>query len=64
MVFYIEACKSGSMFNGVLRNDLRVFATTAANPEEPSWSCYYDERRQAYLGDAYSVSWLEDSDTV
>ncbi|XP_051886244.1 legumain [Pristis pectinata] len=61
MVFYIEACESGSMMVD-LPEDINVFATTAANPEESSYACYYDELRQTYLGDVYSVVWMEDSD--
>ena len=41
-----------------------VFATTAANPHESSYACYYDSKRHTYLGDVYSVKWMEDSDKV
>lgn len=41
-----------------------VFATTAANARESSYACYWDKRRQTYLGDVYSVKWMEDSDKV
>lgn len=61
MVFYIEACESGSMMNHLPR-DINVYATTAANPKESSYACYYDEERSTYLGDWYSVNWMEDSD--
>ncbi|XP_006632647.2 legumain [Lepisosteus oculatus] len=61
MVFYIEACESGSMMNH-LPADIDVYATTAANPHESSYACYYDEKRDTYLGDWYSVNWMEDSD--
>ncbi|XP_054423089.1 legumain [Pteronotus mesoamericanus] len=61
MVFYIEACESGSMMRH-LPNDINVYATTAANPDESSYACYYDEERSTYLGDWYSVNWMEDSD--
>ncbi|XP_048829792.1 legumain isoform X1 [Brienomyrus brachyistius] len=61
MVFYIEACESGSMMNH-LPTDIEVYATTAANPHESSYACYYDEKRDTYLGDWYSVNWMEDSD--
>ncbi|XP_035222382.1 legumain-like [Stegodyphus dumicola] len=40
----------------------KVYATTAANGEESSYACYFDEKRQTYLGDVYSVKWMEDSD--
>ncbi|XP_062945542.1 legumain [Cynocephalus volans] len=61
MVFYIEACESGSMMNH-LPDNINVYATTAANPSESSYACYYDEERNTYLGDWYSVNWMEDSD--
>nr|XP_023692257.1 legumain-like [Paramormyrops kingsleyae] len=61
LVFYIEACESGSMMNH-LPTDIEVYATTAANPHESSYACYYDEKRDTYLGDWYSVNWMEDSD--
>ena len=41
-----------------------VYATTAANPDESSYACYYDKKRQTYLGDVYSVKWMENSDAV
>lgn len=61
MVLYIEACESGSMMDH-LPNNINAYATTAANPNESSYACYYDEKRDTYLGDLYSVSWMEDSD--
>ncbi|XP_078090375.1 legumain isoform X2 [Mustelus asterias] len=61
MVFYIEACESGSMMLD-LPTDINVFATTAANENESSYACYYDQERDTYLGDVYSVVWMEDSD--
>ncbi|XP_017272390.1 legumain [Kryptolebias marmoratus] len=61
MVFYIEACESGSMMNN-LPADIDVYATTAANSHESSYACYYDEKRGTYLGDWYSINWMEDSD--
>ncbi|XP_049596802.1 legumain [Syngnathus scovelli] len=61
MVFYIEACESGSMMKD-LPDDIDVYATTAANSHESSYACYYDSERDTYLGDWYSVNWMEDSD--
>ncbi|XP_053191900.1 legumain [Scomber japonicus] len=61
LVFYIEACESGSMMTH-LPADIDVYATTAANAHESSYACYYDEKRDTYLGDWYSVNWMEDSD--
>lgn len=69
MVLYIEACESGSMFEGILDNSINVYATTAANPSESSWGTYCppDDVVQGVhlnscLGDLYSVNWMEDTD--
>lgn len=64
LVFYLEACESGSMFHKKLKNNIDIYATTAANPDESSYACYYDKKRQTYLGDVYSVKWMENSDAV
>lgn len=62
LVIYIEACESGSMLEGLLPSNINVYGTTASNAEESSYACYYDEKRKTYLGDVYSVVWMEDSD--
>ena len=41
-----------------------VYATTAANPDESSYACYYDSKLETYLGDCYSVNWMENVDKV
>jgi len=61
MVFYIEACYSGSMFNR-LPNDYNVWAITAANDHQSSWSCYFDRTRRTSLGDLFSVQWMLDTE--
>ena len=62
LVFYVEACESGSMFKKKLPSNINVFAVTAANDVESSYACYWDERRQTFLGDLFSVEWIEDSE--
>ena len=69
LVFYLEACESGSMFEGILRKDINAYAITAANAEESSWGtyCYPDDQVNGVhmgtcLGDLFSVVWMEDSD--
>jgi len=63
MVMYIEACESGSIFdNDQLPDNINIYATTAANAKESSYACYYDKTRRTYLGDVYSIKWMEDSD--
>ncbi|THG04438.1 hypothetical protein TEA_003286 [Camellia sinensis var. sinensis] len=69
MVFYLEACESGSMFEGLLPEGLNIYATTAANAVESSFVTYCPDdypyvapEYDTCLGDLYSVSWMEDSD--
>jgi len=62
MVFYVEACESGSMFKHLLPDNVNVFATTASNATTSSYACYFDKTRKTFLGDVYSIKWLEDSD--
>lgn len=69
MTIYIEACESGSMFEGILEDNLNIYATTAANSHESSWGyyCSPDDTVQgkhigSCLGDTYSISWMEDTD--
>ena len=40
LVFYMEACESGSMFEGLLGDNLNIYATTAANAMESSYAAY------------------------
>jgi legumain len=61
LVIYIESCESGSMLQSVATN-INVYGTTASNAVESSYACYFDATRSAYLGDLYSVNWMEDSD--
>lgn len=62
LVFYIEACESGSMFDGLLPPNMHIYGATASTPDQSSYACYYSESRQTYLGDLWSVSWIEDSE--
>lgn len=56
LVFYLEACESGSMFTGLLDPSLPIYATTAANGEESSWGTYCPTFSLAYNGNFVSVS--------
>ncbi|KAL3566414.1 hypothetical protein D5086_031829 [Populus alba] len=69
LVFYLEACESGSIFEGLLPQGLNIYATTASNAEESSWGTYCPGENpspppeyETCLGDLYSVAWMEDSD--
>lgn len=62
LILYIEACESGSMFADILDGNKQILAITAANPEESSYACYWDDKRETYLGDEFSVAWIEESE--
>ncbi|XP_076924130.1 vacuolar-processing enzyme-like [Bidens hawaiensis] len=66
MVIYIEACESGSIFEGLLPKNLNIYVTTASNAYENSYATYCPPLIKGFstcLGDLYSVSWMEDSDS-
>ena len=65
-VIYVEACESGSIFQGLLSDSLNIYATTASNAKESSWGTYCPgmvpappEEFNTCLGDLYSVAFLE-----
>jgi len=71
LVFYLEACESGSMFENILPTNLNVYVTTASNADESSWGCYCPPddvvngvEFGSCLGDLYSVNWMENVDSV
>lgn len=69
LLFYMEACESGSMFPGLPTDD-KIFAVTAANGKESSWGYYCPSKNDTVhgkhigscLGDLFSIAWMEDSD--
>ncbi|KAL0446143.1 UNVERIFIED_CONTAM: Vacuolar-processing enzyme [Sesamum latifolium] len=70
MVIYVEACESGSVFEGLMPDDLDIYVTTASNAEESSWGTYCPGMDPppppeyiTCLGDLYSVAWMEDSES-
>ena len=70
LVFYLEACESGSMFQN-LPNNTRIFASSASSADESSWGTYCDPDDKvngvsigSCLGDLYSVNWMEDTDSA
>lgn len=69
MVFYIEACESGSMFP-FLTDDMNVYAVTASNAYLSSWAAYCSPEDVvdgvsigSCLGDEFSVNWMEDTES-
>ncbi|KAG5449997.1 Hemoglobinase [Clonorchis sinensis] len=63
LVLYVEACESGSMFEGILPSNIGIYVTTAANNQEASWATFcHDEVIDTCLADEYSYNWLTDSE--
>lgn len=63
----MEACESGSMFDGLLPENIQIYATTASNATENSWATYCPRQFPSpptgfdtCLGDLYSIAWMED----
>ena len=68
LVFYLEACESGSMFP-LLKADEKIFAVTAANAKQSSYATYCGsdavvDGKKIYscLGDLFSVNWMENTE--
>jgi legumain len=70
LVFYLEACESGSMFANQLDPKMNIYATTASNAVESSWGTYCPpddkvdgKELNSCLGDLYSVNWMQNADS-
>jgi legumain len=74
LLFYLEACESGSIFANLLKAP-NAKAVTAANPSESSWGWYCagsgtggdmvdGKDIGSCLGDEFSVRWMEDTDSA
>ena len=68
LVFYLEACESGSMFPD-LKASQNIYALTASNASLSSWASYCGSDAivdgtyiGSCLGDLFSVNWMEDTE--
>lgn len=71
LVFYLEACHSGSMFQDLPRN-MSVYTQASARADELAYAYYCGGMHDPWnvdgrpvgscLGDLYSITWMEDSD--
>ncbi|KAF4691865.1 hypothetical protein FOZ60_014506 [Perkinsus olseni] len=65
LVFYVKACDSGSMFDG-LEPIPNQYYVTASRPYENSYATYCGSHNpmqmDGYSGDLFSVNWMEDED--
>ena len=69
LVYYLEACESGSMFQN-LDASLGIYAVSAASPSESSWAAYCPPddvvngvHVGSCLGDLFSIKWMEDTES-
>uniref|UniRef100_A0A0N5BCF7 legumain n=1 Tax=Strongyloides papillosus TaxID=174720 RepID=A0A0N5BCF7_STREA len=61
LVFYIEACESGSIFEN-LQSNINIFGVTASFGNESSYAAYCSgDHGLPCLGDEFSVNWIENS---
>ncbi|CAK5079220.1 unnamed protein product [Meloidogyne enterolobii] len=63
LTFYLEACEAGSMFDEHMLESLKIYAMTASNANESSWSCYCATEilPGACLGDFFSENLLKET---
>lgn len=66
-MLYVEACESGSIFEGLLPKGLNIYAITATNAVESNWATHCPGGNPSpppefdtCLGDLYSVAWMGD----
>lgn len=59
LFFVVEACEAGSMFNDWLPTNSSMFVLSATNDREDSWACYEDNTLGTFLGDCFSVNFLQ-----
>ncbi|KAH9668072.1 vacuolar-processing enzyme alpha-isozyme [Citrus sinensis] len=64
-------CESGSMFDGLLTEDMNIYAVTASTPAESSYAMYCpghypspEDDFETCLGGLFSISWIEDRTLV
>ena len=59
LLFYLEACNSGSMFEDILPPDIGIMAVSASAPWQSSFACFYNETLNTFMGDVFSALWLQ-----
>uniref|UniRef100_A0AC34F159 Legumain n=1 Tax=Panagrolaimus sp. ES5 TaxID=591445 RepID=A0AC34F159_9BILA len=63
MLFYLESCRSGSMFTD-LNPELNIYSITASSDSESSHATYCSNANGLpCIGDLFSVNWMADSET-
>ncbi|CAG2112268.1 unnamed protein product, partial [Medioppia subpectinata] len=61
LVFYLDTCESGSMFNNLLPNNINAYAVSASSPDQVSWQAFCDDPKlQACYGTLFGYYWMMD----
>jgi len=63
MLWYVEACYAGSMFSKLSPN-MNITAHTASNTDESSYACVWDNDIRVYLGDCWSLNWMNNTEQI
>lgn len=64
LLFIVESCFSGSMFEDYLKPNSSIMAITSTNSTSLSHACCFDEKLEIFLTDCFSMKWLADSDRI
>ncbi|KER21112.1 hypothetical protein T265_10492 [Opisthorchis viverrini] len=63
LVFYMDACYSGSMFMDLFPPNVGIYVTTSANEKEESYGVFCtDKQIGVCLATEYSYAWITDSE--
>ena len=58
LVFFVNGCQTGSMFEGILSDAIGVYAVTASNSTASSHYCCTDPESGIDLSSQFSNAWL------
>ena len=64
LIFYLEACESGSIFDGILDPSIKIYAVTASTPTESSYAFYYNDTLNTYMADEFSIRFMQDTSVL
>lgn len=67
LVYYMESCQSGSMFENFLPSNLSIYTATPTHGYEPSWGYYCEGYTKGVymetcMGDLFACNWMERAD--
>ncbi|CAG2100674.1 unnamed protein product [Medioppia subpectinata] len=63
LVFHIDTCESGSMFNNILPKDINAYAVTSSKPDQDSYFLTYDKELGTYISSLFADTWLSNDET-